>query len=127
MTEILPYLNIFPDQELTGKESEAMLYMEREIEDNAEKNRQKAEQLKREAEAGGTQDAGGSSEAGNGTQIPDTGDGNSGITVPDDGIQEGTDDPNVPEPEESEEELVLDNKQESDGITDEEANLGSGN
>ena len=127
MTEILPYLNIFPDQELTGKESEAMLYMEREIEDNAEKNRQKAEQLKREAEAGGTQDAGGSSEAGNGTQIPDTGDGNSGITVPDDGIQEGTDDPNVPEPEEREEELVLDNKQESDGITDEEANLGSGN
>ena len=127
MTEILPYLNIFPDQELTGKESEAMLYMEREIEDNAEKNRQKAEQLKREAEAGGTQDAGGSSEAGNGTQIPDTGDGNSGITVPDDGIQEGTDDPNVPEPEKSEEELVLDNKQESDGITDEEANLGSGN
>lgn len=127
MTEILPYLNIFPDQELTGKESEAMLYMEREIEDNAEKNRQKAEQLKREAEAGGTQDAGGSSEAGNGTQIPDTGDGNSGITVPDDGIQEGTDDPNVPEPEESDEELVLDNKQESDGITDEEANLGSGN
>ena len=127
MTEILPYLNIFPDQELTGKESEAMLYMEREIEDNAEKNRQKAEQLKREAEAGGTQDAGGSSEAGNGTQIPDTGDGNSGITVPDDGIQEGTDDPNVPEPEESDEELVLDNKQESDGITNEEANLGRGN
>ena len=127
MTEILPYLNIFPDQELTGKESEAMLYMEREIEDNAEKNRQKAEQLKREAEAGGTQDAGGSSEAGNGTQIPDTGDGNSGITVPDDGIQEGTDDPNVPEPEESEEDVKLDNKLESDGITNEEAGLESGN
>lgn len=127
MTEILPYLNIFPDQELTGKESEAMLYMEREIEDNAEKNRQKAERLKREAEEGGTQETGRLSEPGDATQTPDTGDGNSGITVPDDGIQEGTDDPNVPEPEESDEETVLDNKQESDGITNEEANLGSGN
>ncbi|MGN0322443.1 MAG: peptidoglycan D,D-transpeptidase FtsI family protein [Oliverpabstia sp.] len=127
MTEILPYLNIFPDQELTGKESEAMLYMEREIEDNAEKNRQKAERLKREAEEGGTQETGRLSEPGDAAQTPDTGDGNSGITVPDDGIQEGTDDPNVPEPEESDEETVLDNKQESDGITNEEANLGSGN
>lgn len=127
MTEILPYLNIFSDQELTGKESEAMLYMEKEIEANAEKNRQKAERLKREAEEGGTQEAGGSSEAGDSTQAPDTGDENSGITVPDDGIQEGTDDPNVPEPEENDEETVLDNKQESDGITNEEANLESGN
>lgn len=127
MTEILPYLNIFSDQELTGKESEAMLYMEKEIEANAEKNRQKAERLKREAEEGGTQEAGRSSEAGDSTQAPDTGDENSGITVPDDGIQEGTDDPNVPEPEENDEETVLDNKQESDGITNEEANLESGN
>lgn len=121
MTEILPYLNIFSDQELTGKESEAMLYMEKEIEANAEKNRQKAERLKREAEESSTQ------ETGNDPQTPETDDGNSGITVPDDGIQEGTDDPNVPEPEEDDEEPVLDNKQESDGITNEEANLGSGN
>ena len=127
MTEILPYLNIFPDQELTGKESEAMLYMEREIEDNAEKNRQKAERLKREAEERRTQEDGRLPEPGDVAQTPDTGDENSGITVPDDGIQEGTDDPNVPEPEEGDEETVLDNKQESDGITNEEANLGSGN
>lgn len=127
MTEILPYLNIFLDQELTGKESEAMLYMENEIEANAVKNREKAERLKREAEEGGTQEAGGASEVGDGSQTPETDDGNSGITVPDDGIQEGTDDPNVPEPEENDEELKLDNKQESDGITNEEANLGSGN
>lgn len=127
MTEILPYLNIFLDQELTGKESEAMLYMENEIEANAVKNREKAERLKREAEEGGTQEAGGASEVGDGSQTPETDDGNSGITVPDDGIQEGTDDPNVPEPEDSDEEPVLDNKQESDGITNEEANLGRGN
>ncbi|MGN0251446.1 MAG: peptidoglycan D,D-transpeptidase FtsI family protein [Oliverpabstia sp.] len=126
MTEILPYLNIFPDQELTGKESGAMLYLENEIEVNAEKNRQKAERLKREAEEAGTKEPG-IQEPGDGTPTPEDDGGSSGITVPDDGIQEGTDDPNVPEPEESDEELKLDNKQESDGITNEEANLGSGN
>lgn len=126
MTEILPYLNIFPDQELTGKESGAMLYLENEIVVNAEKNRQKAERLKREAEEAGTQEPG-TQEPEDGTPTPEADEGNSGITVPDDGIQEGTDDPNVPEPEENDEELKLDNKQESDGITNEEANLGSGN
>lgn len=126
MTEILPYLNIFPDQELTGKESGAMLYLENEIVVNAEKNRQKAERLKREAEEAGTQEPG-TQEPEDGTPTPEADEGNSGITVPDDGIQEGTDDPNVPEPEDSDEEPVLDNKQESDGITNEEANLGSGN
>ena len=41
--------------------------------------------------------------------------------------KEVTDDPNVPEPDEDEEELTLDNKQDSDGITNEEAGLESGN
>ena len=45
----------------------------------------------------------------------------------DDETKEGTDDPNVPEPEESKEDVKLDNKLEDNGITNEEAGLESGN
>lgn len=86
MTEILPYLNIFPDQEMTGTVNNAMEELENYITQRAQENRQKTEDTK-----------------------------------------EGTDDPNVPEPDEDEEELTLDNKQDSDGITNEEAGLESGN
>ena len=86
MTEILPYLNIFPDQEMTGTVNNAMEELENYITQRAPENRQKTEDTK-----------------------------------------EGTDDPNVPEPDEDEEELTLDNKQDSDGITNEEAGLESGN
>ncbi len=86
MTEILPYLNIFPDQEMTGTVNNAMEELENYITQREQENRQKTEDTK-----------------------------------------EGTDDPNVPEPDEDEEELTLDNKQDSDGITNEEAGLESGN
>ena len=106
MTEILPYLNIFPDEEMTGTVHNAMAQMEEYIAQKAEENRQKAERERQQAE-----------------------DGESETTTSDDGdeIKEGTDDPNVPEPEKSEEDVKLDNKLESDGITNEEAGLESGN
>ena len=86
LTEILPYLNIFPDQEMTGTVNNAMEELESYITQIAQENRQKSEETK-----------------------------------------EGTDDPNVPEPDEDDEELTLDNKQDSNGITNEEAGLESGN
>lgn len=86
LTEILPYLNIFPDQEMTGTVNNAMEELESYITQRAQENRQKSEETK-----------------------------------------EGTDDPNVPEPDEDDEELTLDNKQDSNGITNEEAGLESGN
>ncbi|MGN1140239.1 MAG: peptidoglycan D,D-transpeptidase FtsI family protein [Oliverpabstia sp.] len=86
LTEILPYLNIFPDQEMTGTVNNGMEELETYITQRAQENRQKSEETK-----------------------------------------EGTDDPNVPEPDEDDEELTLDNKQDSNGITNEEAGLESGN
>lgn len=81
MTEILPYMNIFQDEELTGKENAKMTYLENLINQRAESKRQ----------------------------------------------SDSTDDTTVAAPPEEEQDTVLNNKQESDGITDEEALIQSGN
>lgn len=81
MTEILPYMNIFQDEELTGKENAKMSYLENLINQRAESKRQ----------------------------------------------SDSTDDTTVAAPPEEEQDTVLNNKQESDGITDEEALIQSGN
>lgn len=81
MTEILPYMNIFQDEELTGKENAKMTYLENLINQRAESKRQ----------------------------------------------SDSTDDTTVAAPPEEEQDTVLNNKQESDGITDEEALIQNGN
>ncbi len=81
MTEILPYLNIFQDEEVTDKENAKMTYLENLINQQAESNRQ----------------------------------------------SDSTDDTTTAAPPEDDSETQLDNKQESDGITDEEAAMQSGN
>lgn len=75
MTEILPYLNIFQDEEVTDKANAKMTYLENLINQQAESNRQ----------------------------------------------SDSTDDTTTAAPPEDDSETKLDNKQESEGITDEEA------
>ena len=81
MTEILPYLNIFQDEEVTDKANAKMTYLENLINQQAESNRQ----------------------------------------------SDSTDDTTTAAPPEDDCETKLDNKQESEGITDEEAAIQSGN
>lgn len=81
MTEILPYLNIFQDEEVTDKANVKMTYLENLINQQAESNRQ----------------------------------------------SDSTDDTTTAAPPEDDSETKLDNKQESEGITDEEAAIQSGN
>lgn len=81
MTEILPYLNIFQDEEVTDKANAKMTYLENLINQQAESNRQ----------------------------------------------SDSTDDTTTAAPPEDDSEIKLDNKQESEGITDEEAAIQSGN
>lgn len=81
MTEILPYLNIFQDEEVTDKANVKMTYLENLINQKAESNRQ----------------------------------------------SDSTDDTTTAAPPEDDSETKLDNKQESEGITDEEAAIQSGN
>ena len=81
MTEILPYLNIFQDEEVTDKANAKMAYLENLINQQAESNRQ----------------------------------------------SDSTDDTTTAAPPEDDSETKLDNKQESEGITDEEAAIQSGN
>lgn len=81
MTEILPYLNIFQDEEVTDKANAKMTYLENLINQKAESNRQ----------------------------------------------SDSTDDTTTAAPPEDDSETKLDNKQESEGITDEEATIQSGN
>ncbi len=81
MTEILPYLNIFQDEEVTDKANAKMTYLENLINQQAESNRQ----------------------------------------------SDSTDDTTTAAPPEDDSETKLDNKQESEGITDEEAAIQSGN
>ena len=81
MTEILPYLNIFQDEEVTDKANAKMTYLENLINQKAESNRQ----------------------------------------------SDSTDDTTTAVPPEDDSETKLDNKQESEGITDEEAAIQSGN
>ena len=81
MTEILPYLNIFQDEEVTDKANAKMTYLENLINQQAESNRQ----------------------------------------------SDSTDDTTTAAPPEDDSETKLDNKQESEGITDEEAAIQSEN
>lgn len=81
MTEILPYLNIFQDEEVTDKANAKMTYLENLINQKAKSNRQ----------------------------------------------SDSTDDTTTAAPPEDDSETKLDNKQESEGITDEEAAIQSGN
>ena len=81
MTEILPYLNIFQDEEVTDKANAKMTYLENLINQQAESNRQ----------------------------------------------SDSTDDTTTAAPPEDDSETKLDNKQESEAITDEEAAIQSGN
>lgn len=81
MTEILPYLNIFQDEEVTDKPNAKMSYLEDLI-------NQKVESI---------------------------------------GQSDSTDDTATAAPPEDDSETTLNNKQESDGITDEEAAIQSGN
>ncbi len=105
LSEVLPYLNIFPDEEITGEEDENMLYFQKIIEEQAEEYR-------RQLAAGTLED---------GVIRDDEAQGGINDPAYDDGIEEGTDDPNVPVPPESDEGLILDNDRESNGITNEEA------
>lgn len=148
MTEILPYLNIFPDQELTGKGNNDMIYLENYIAQKAEEYRQKVAEkaaANDQSSAGGENadgqtngndgsSGGGSSQdsgSGNGSNADKSGtsgeNGSQGASSGEDAIKEGTDDPNVPEPPESTDNTRLDNKLESNGITNEEAGMESGN
>lgn len=137
MAEILPYLNVFPDQEMTGKANNQMQQLEAYLEQKAEENRRLAEEKKAQAgqtsgNASGDNGAGESGTAAGGSQgntsgqEGSTGD-SSGTGSTENTINEGTDDPNVPRPPESDEKLQLDNKLESNGLTNDEAGLESGN
>lgn len=81
MTEILPYLNIFQDEEVTDKTNAKMSYLEDLINQKVEST----------------------------------------------GQSDSTDDTATAAPPEDDSETTLNNKQESDGITDEEAAIQSGN
>ena len=81
MTEILPYLNIFQDEEVTDKPNAKMSYLEDLINQKVEST----------------------------------------------GQSDSTDDTATAAPPEDDSETMLNNKQESDGITDEEAAIQSGN
>lgn len=132
MTEILPYLNIFPDQEVTGKVNSNMAYLEDYIAQKAEEYRQKlAEKAAAGTQDGSDEDGSGTDENGDGSNADganeDGSEGSQGVSPGEDTVKEGTDDPNVPEPPENTEDTVLDNKLESNGITNEEAGLENGN
>ena len=104
-SEVLPYMNIFPDEEITGNEDKNILYFQKVIEEQAEEYR-------RQLAAGIFEE---------GYVRDDNAEGGINDPAYDDGINEGTDDPNVPAPPVSEEELILDNDRETNGITNEEA------
>lgn len=111
MIELLPYMNIFPDEELTGKSSNEMAYFEGVIEEEARIFR---------AIKNGEMTADGDELEGEGTTEEEL----FGEEIED---QEGTDDPNVPAPLEGGEDPDYDNKENTDGITNEDAERESGN
>lgn len=155
MTEILPYLNIFPDQELEEDRTSDFAYLESYIAQKAEENRlwreshpQKdttadteegsedagSEDTKEDGTTEDTEDTVDTEDTGDteGTQDSgDTGD-TEGGTLPsvdpfgENPIKEGADDPNLPAPPEDDSELDLNNKREDDGITNQDAGIGSG-
>lgn len=133
MTEILPYLNIFPDEPIEDKENAEMLYLENYIAQKAEENRKLAEEkAKNPTQPAEGEDA--SEPEGEDDQEDDPSSGgeadqSEGETGDsrEDGIKEGADDPNLPAPPEDTSETDLNNKREDNGITNQEAGLENGN
>ncbi len=110
MSEILPYMNIFPDEELTGQEDQKMLYFQETI-------LAQAEEYRRQKENGAYEE----------DYVRDD-DGAGGINDPNysDQSNEASDNPEMPIPPEDGSELDLNNNQESNGITNEEAGMQNG-
>ena len=133
MTEILPYLNIFPDEPIENKENAEMSYLENYIAQKAEENRKLAEEkAKNPTQPAEGEDA--SEPEGEDDQEDDPSSGgeadqSEGETGDsrEDGIKEGADDPNLPAPPEDTSETDLNNKREDNGITNQEAGLENGN
>ena len=137
MTEILPYLNIFPDQVVTGQEDYEMTYFINNLNEQMETNRQKMameafrkgmgldDNAKIRVDSEGNFYA---EQTVTNAPQDDTEEESSreDLLTEEEGIKESTDDPNVPAPPEDTEDTVLDNKLESDGITNDEAARESG-
>lgn len=126
MTEILPYLNIFPDEAVEEKENAGMAYLENYIAEKAEENRKlAAEKENPPSEGEDTKE-----EDGDVTEA----EGDQGENSPEEDrlqgeetIKEGADDPNLPAPPEDTTETDLHNKIEDNGITNQEAGFEDGN
>lgn len=146
MTEILPYLNIFPDQELTGTVNNGMASLEALIEQRAAAVSAAADSAAADgaADSAASDDTAADSAASDGTAdsaasdgaaagnsaaggTSDTAAGTSGSTTSSDDVKEGTDDLNVPAPPEGGTETDLNNNQDSQGITNQEAGIENGN
>lgn len=126
MTEILPYLNIFPDEAVEEKENAGMAYLENYIAEKAEENRKLAAEKENPPSEG--EDA--KEEDGDVTEA----EGDQGENSPEEDrlqgeetIKEGADDPNLPAPPEDTTETDLHNKIEDNGITNQEAGFEDGN
>lgn len=126
MTEILPYLNIFPDEAVEEKENAGMAYLENYIAEKAEENRKLAAEKENPPSEG--EDA--KEEDGDVTEA----EGDQGENSPEEDrlqgeetIKEGADDPNLPAPPEDTTEMDLHNKIEDNGITNQEAGFEDGN
>ena len=126
MTEILPYLNIFPDEAVEEKENTGMAYLENYIAEKAEENRKLAAEKENPPSEG--EDA--KEEDGDVTEA----EGDQGENSPEEDrlqgeetIKEGADDPNLPAPPEDTTETDLHNKIEDNGITNQEAGFEDGN
>lgn len=126
MTEILPYLNIFPDEAVEEKENAGMAYLENYIVEKAEENRKLAAEKENPPSEG--EDA--KEEDGDVTEA----EGDQGENSPEEDrlqgeetIKEGADDPNLPAPPEDTTETDLHNKIEDNGITNQEAGFEDGN
>lgn len=133
MTEILPYLNIFPDEPIEDKENAEMSYLENYIAQKAEENRKLAEEkAKNPTQPAEGEDASEPEGEDDQEDDPSSGgeadqsEGETGDSL-EDGIKEGADDPNLPAPPEDTSETDLNNKREDNGITNQEAGLENGN
>ena len=133
MTEILPYLNIFPDEPIEDKENAEMSYLENYIAQKAEENRKLAEEKAKNptqpAEGEDASEPQGEDDQENDPSSGGEADQSEGETGDsrEDGMKEGADDPNLPAPPEDTSETDLNNKREDNGITNQEAGLENGN
>lgn len=126
MTEILPYLNIFPDEAVEEKENAGMAYLENYIAEKAEENRKLAAEKENPPSEG--------EDAKEEDEDVTEAEGDQGENSPEEDrlqgeetIKEGADDPNLPAPPEDTTETDLHNKIEDNGITNQEAGFEDGN